>query len=411
MSARPERWFVATSEYAGLTPYTGGIGTHYAGLLPALVSAGADVDLLVLSPEPLESDVASGGVVLLDSPTVAGTTVTGLRLRARLVSRAVRSGRYDRLFLPEWGALGSALRRRAPLLTNLATSTALQNEVSGFTPASFGWRQGAVQVGQSFLEDRQIRRSAGVIAISHAMAERSTRLLGHLPPVRVVPNTVAIDEVRALSTTHPLPGWWPGGTGPTLLFVGRLERRKGVLEAMAAFGTLSRTHPDAQLVLAGSTGDARFEPSRADLLRLVPPEARERVHLVGQLSAEQLHPCVRAATVVLSPSTWEGFGNAALEAKAVGAAVVVTRGSGFDDFCRDEQDCLMAAPGDADDLARALVRLLDDAALRERLGRAARASSDAYAPDRVAPLLLRAADELLGPVSQAPSAASQRRPS
>jgi len=404
-------WLVATSEYAGLTRYTGGIGTHYAGLLPAMVAAGAEVDLLVLSSEPLASGTAPGGVVLLASSTAPGSSIVDLRRRARRVRRVVRSGRYDRVFLPEWGALGSALGRDAPLLTNLATSTALQNQVSGFTPASFGWRQGAVQVAQSFLEHRQIRRSAGVVAISHAMAERSTQLLGELPPLRVVPNTVALDQVRALSETAPLPPWWPGHAGPTLVFVGRLERRKGVLEAMAAFGSVSRSHPDAQLVLAGSSGDARFEPSRADLLQLVHPEARSRVHLVGHLPAEQLHPCVRAATVVMCPSVWEGFGNAALEAKAVGAAVVVSRGSGFDDFCVDQQDCLMVSPSDGADLGRAVGRLLDDQALRARLGRRARTSADAYAPHRVAPLLLSAADELLGAVTRAPGGARSSRPS
>ena len=46
---RPERWLVAVTEYAGLTEYTGGIGRHYAALLPALVNLGITIDLLVFS--------------------------------------------------------------------------------------------------------------------------------------------------------------------------------------------------------------------------------------------------------------------------------------------------------------------------------------------------------------------------
>ncbi|RHA44217.1 glycosyltransferase family 4 protein [Cellulomonas rhizosphaerae] len=404
---RDERWLVATSEYAGLTAYTGGIGTHYAGLLPALVRAGAQVDLLMVGAEELVAESVPGGVVLLDARSRPHRIVT--IPDRHVLARAARAGGYDRIFAPEWGAIASSLPRGAPLLTNLATSTSLQNEVAGLSPASFGWRRGAVQVVRSAREHRQIRRSAGVVAISRAMVERSQRLLGRLPPARVVPNTVDIEQVRLLSRASRPPAWWPS-SGPVILFVGRLERRKGVLEAMAAFASVSAHHPAAHLVLAGSSGDRRFEPDRAGLLDLVPVGARDRVHLVGHLPAEHLHPCVRAATAVMCPSLWEGFGNAALEAKAVGAAVVVTRGSGFDDFCTDDDDCLMVSPGDAADLARALIRLLDDRALRLRLGQAAARSADAYAPDRVAPLLLRAADELLGPVTPGRRVATSSRP-
>src|SRR5699024_10362853 len=160
----------------------------------------------------------------------------------------------------------------------------------------------------------------------------------------------------------------------------------------------------------GSSGDARREPDRRTLLGRVPADARDRVHLAGHLPAEQLHPCVRAATVVLCPSLWEGFGNAALEARAIGAPVVVTRGSGFDDFCTDGRGALVVGPGDAPALARAVTRLLGDPALRTRLGAAAQASADDHAPARVAPLLLDAADELLGPLSVPTCGATSSRP-
>ena len=51
-----ERWLVPVTEYAGLTAYTGGIGRHYAALLPALVRHGIDVDLIVFSDACAEAD-------------------------------------------------------------------------------------------------------------------------------------------------------------------------------------------------------------------------------------------------------------------------------------------------------------------------------------------------------------------
>jgi glycosyltransferase involved in cell wall biosynthesis len=90
------------------------------------------------------------------------------------------------------------------------------------------------------------------------------------------------------------------------------------------------------------------------------------------------------ADVVVCPSRWEAFGLVALEAKAAGGLVVVTRGSGFDDFCEDRKDCRMVAPGAADELARVVVELLADprgGGLREAAQRSARQ----YSPDRVVP--------------------------
>jgi glycogen(starch) synthase len=140
---RPERWLVAVTEYAGLTEYTGGIGRHYAALLPALVRLGITVDLLVFSPDaPSRTDHAApadiGGVTLIGHHRTGRLPrAVELVTRALRVRRAFQRGHYDRVFLPEWAALGSALPRTAPLLTNLATSMALANEVAGLSMRQF----------------------------------------------------------------------------------------------------------------------------------------------------------------------------------------------------------------------------------------------------------------------------------
>ncbi|GIG24047.1 glycosyltransferase family 4 protein [Cellulomonas denverensis] len=385
------RWLVATTEYAGLTAYTGGIGTHYAALLPALVRSGAEVDLLVLSGEPVTGH-RRDGVRVLPAPAVTG----GVR-RARAVRDVFRAGEYDRVFLPEWSALGSRLPRSAPLLTNLATSTRLAHEVAGFTPRSFGLRGGARVLLQQRREDRQVRRSAGLIAISRAMLDWNQRTLGGLPPARIVRNCVDVAGVRAAAQTAELPAGWPGGDGPVLLFLGRLERRKGVVDAFAAFAEVAARRPDARLVLAGASGDRRFEPDRPALLGMLPVAARDRVTWLGHVPGPELHRGVRAAAVTLCPSRWEGFGNAALEAKAVGSPVVLTSGSGYDDFCTDGVDSLLVPPARPDALAAAVLRLLADPVLAAELGRRARAGADRFMPDPVAVDLLAAADQLLGP--------------
>jgi glycogen synthase len=230
------------------------------------------------------------------------------------------------------------------------------------------------------------------------MSRRMNAMLPGLPPSRVVRNCVEVAEIRRSAIGASLPEGWPVGDEPTVLFLGRSERRKGVSDGVAAFGELWRRMPAARLVLAGAGGDARFEPTRAALLASLPEPARERVTWLGHVGGPELYAAIGRADVAMAPSRWEGFGNVALEVKALATPLVVTSGSGFDDFCEHEVDCLMVSPGDATALGAALVRTLaDPVAARARAERAS-ARVEAFAPDPVAADLRIAADLLLGQV-------------
>ena len=390
-----ERWLVATTEYADLTAYTGGIGRHYAALLPALVRQGVDVDLIVFSDAAPQRNAELHGVRLVAfHRTDRLSRIRSLFACARLVRAAFERDPYDRVFLPEWSALGADLPPRAPLLTNLATSMRLANEISGLRLRDLPRGLRLPAAAQMWREDRQIRHSAGLIAISTAMRARVTERLADAPPAVVVRNCIDVEHVRSASLTAPLPDGWPDGGDPVILFLGRSERRKGVLEAVAAFGRLG--HPRARLVLAGAGGDVRFEPTRAELRAMLPPAAQERVIWLGHVPGGELYRAIRAAHVAMCPSRWEGFGNVALEVKAIGTPLIVTSGSGFDDFCVDGEDCLMVPPADASALASAVRILLASPDLGRALADRASADIGDFAPDPVAADLIVAADRLLG---------------
>jgi glycogen(starch) synthase len=421
-----QRWLVAVTEYAGLTEYTGGIGRHYAALLPALVRLGIRVDLVVFSDGERLADADLEGVNLIGfHPSRSAQPALAIPLRALQVRRAYRrsssGGRrvsaggsrrrvhYDRVFLPEWAALGCALPRSAPLLTNLATSMRLANEVAGFTLRDLPRSSRPGVVAHNLFERHQILRSAGLISISRAMLDYTEKTLPPLPPARIVGNCVDVERIAAVSRTAPLPTNWPEGDDPVVLFLGRLERRKGVVDAVQAFARIVTQHPRARLVLAGASGDSRFEPDRTTLLAMLPAAAHSQVTWLGHVPGDSLYRGIHQATVTMSPSRWEGFGNVALEAKAIGAALVVTSGSGFDDFCTDGDDCLMVPPADPAALARAIDTLLVDAALAARLGHTAAAGVEPFAPDPIARELVSAADDILGPVAPTAGALGGRK--
>jgi glycosyltransferase involved in cell wall biosynthesis len=145
----------------------------------------------------------------------------------------------------------------------------------------------------------------------------------------------------------------PGGLHepPVLLFHGRVDRRKGVLDLLEAL-------PDGvRLVVSGIGPDLEEARSRAD----------GRTTFLGYVPIDRAPEVYRAADVFVSPTYSEGFSNTLLEAMASGLPVVTTDSVGVVDAVRDGENGLLHRPGDVGALAAALRRVLDDGALRARL--------------------------------------------
>ena len=99
-----------------------------------------------------------------------------------------------------------------------------------------------------------------------------------------------------------------------------------------------------------------------------------QIHFVGSVAPEDLPVYYRLAAIHVFPSTSgaEAFGLVALEAAASGIPTIASNLPGVRTVVKDEQTGLVASPGDATELVKAIERLLNDAPLREKLGSAAR---------------------------------------
>ncbi|MGT2425259.1 glycosyltransferase family 4 protein [Amnibacterium kyonggiense] len=392
---RRPRWLVALTEISDVTAYTGGIGRSYAALLPALVAVGVDVDVVLLGRDaPASRPVEGLPYHVIENARASAVPLAGPLLRALRTRRAVRRGRYDAVLLPEWEGLGALLPRSTPLITNLSTSLELITDIASSRPSVRSPRAWASYRLQVLLESRQIRRSRGVIGISRAIVDWNREHIAGTPRDVVVRNTVDLDRVQRGAARGGRPDAWPAGAR-TIAFLGRLEERKGIRVALAAFDRLARDHTDVHLVLIGGLGDPAKELTREGVLAAVSAEARDRVHLLGHLADESLYSAVGAADVVMTPSLWEGFGNVALEVKAIGVPLVATSGSGFGEFNTDGVDALLVPPGDVLALAEALARVLDDPALAAGMVARAREAIRAFAPEAVAADVVAAVDALL----------------
>jgi glycosyltransferase involved in cell wall biosynthesis len=264
-------------------------------------------------------------------------------------------------------ALGSCLRRKPRLmLIGLLGMTPVGWLCRPFLARGFGFIGHGTECWE---EPRWTRRHAAgtarfAFAVSTHTAAAVQRTIG-LPAaaVRLLPNTLDPGFEHL-----PSDGLEP--EKPMLLTVSRLwadEGKKGVDHTLRAFARLLARHPEASYRIVGKGSDRpRLEALAAEL------KLDGRVVFESDLSDGELAERYRRCSVFVLPSGQEGFGIVFLEAMRFSKPCVGGDAGGTPDVIRNEETGLLVPFGDEQALEAALDRLLGDASLRRRLGRAGR---------------------------------------
>lgn len=186
-------------------------------------------------------------------------------------------------------------------------------------------------------------------------------------------NGVETDAIVGAGIPARPPRLSPGST-PTAVFAGRLVREKGVDVLLRAFAQVVQQMPEARLIIAG-TG-----PEQNTLAELVQALGLgQQVALTGHLARDELEKQFDQAWVQVVPSTWrEPFGTVAAEAAMRGTATIVSDTGGLSDVVVEGETGFKLPPGDSDALAAALLKLLQDRALAERMGQAGAQRAHTY---------------------------------
>jgi D-inositol-3-phosphate glycosyltransferase len=162
-----------------------------------------------------------------------------------------------------------------------------------------------------------------------------------------------------------------------LLFAGRLEPLKGadtLLGAVAKLGEDQRFDDVVTLVIGEDSGDGSVAGGERRRLEAVAGDngLALRVRFLGAVEHEDLADYYALADICVVPSRTETFGLVALEAQALGTPVVASAVGGLTEIIEDGQTGILVADREPQAFAGAIASLLDDAALRERMGEAAR---------------------------------------
>jgi glycogen(starch) synthase len=364
-------------------PSGGGIGTYTLTMAQALADLGHEVSYVTSGDGP---ERVTGGIrfVGLAHRWLPNRVAERVAMTAT-IARAVRRLRPDVIQAAEWDAEAwwLARRRPAPLVTRIATPTFLVEELNRGAPDP---ASGLVRRMERF----QTLHSDALVAPSHALAERVARAWGFPPEsVEVIPNPLdgaALRRAALEPSPVPLPERF-------IVFIGRLERRKGVMTLARALPAVLEAHPDTHAVLLGRDAGEQAGDVVRDL-RDRTARFSDRVHLVDELPRDQAMTIVGRAELAVLPSLWEGFGFVAVEAMALGRPVVASAAGGLAEIVRDGESGWLVPPGDSDALAATLVDKLGRPDELARIARGGRERSEDYEAATLAPRLVELYERL-----------------
>jgi phosphatidylinositol alpha-mannosyltransferase len=343
-------------------PEAGGVAQHVRFLYENLRLSGHDVRIVTASHGPQrssEGDILRIGVGFSMPTNGSVGTLTFSPRYITQVQRLLERERFDLLHFHEpFVPFLSLFMLRESTSVNVATFHAY----AGFSPS--------YELGSRMMRGHAARLH-GRIAVSAAARHFIDRFFPG--DYKVIPNGV---DIPRFANAVPLARWQDGT--PNILFVGRHEPRKGLLDLLKAQRILRKTGYGTRLLVVGSG------PQEREARRYVATRGLQGVEFLGRVTEEEKAQLYRTATVFCSPATGgESFGIVLLEAMAGGAPIVASDIHGYKGVVRRGREGLLVPPRDPKALAVAIARLVDEPALRAEMSLNGRQRAEEFGWPRV----------------------------
>lgn len=364
-----------------------GLGRFVRDLAVAQAARGDAVEVITNSMGGRQADARCDGVAVRrvsfpPPPKPALGTATVAQFNVQLLARAearLRDWLPDVLNLHDWLTVpaGLALAERHDLpVVFTCHDTTLGKRLDGLDAedrVTVGLERWAMAAAERTICCSQFVRSE-LLERYDAPPERLAVL-----PCGVDPQTMALapharGQLAAFRSVLAEPD------EPIVLYLGRLDREKGLDVLLNAAPAILARHPKTRFVLVGK---GRY--GAAIEQHLIAAGLQQRVRMPGYLAGETLALTLHSADVMVVPSRYEPFGIVALEGMSCGLPLVVPDETGLAEIVRHQRDGLQFRAGQPDALAAAVGRLLDDPALARQLGESARAAvGERFAWSRIA---------------------------
>lgn len=288
------------------------------------------------------------------------------------IDRIVREHSIDVIEAPDIWAEGLlySFQRRVPIVVKLQGSLQMTRRLNNL-PVTLDWRV----VGAT--DGWWVRRADSLISAGRELAELGGREYG-----------VPTERFTVISNPVDTRLFVPASNGksptPTILYVGRIEPRKGVYTIARAMRQVLSRVPDARFVFLGSDYTLDGRSCRQELLsEMTEAGVAEHAQFPGFVPNSDLPRHYQESTVCVFPSRWEPLGIVCLEAMACARPVVASRAGGMAEIVQDGENGLLVPPDDPAALADGLARVLANPDLAHKWGEKARQHVDRHFSNQV----------------------------
>ena len=368
--------------------WPGGVTAHISQLSHQLTDMGHSVKILApFSPSRIDGQEQNFIPLGRSVPIPSGGSIARISLSAwlyRRVRRILHQEKFDVIHLHE------------PLAPYLPLAVLqCSNSVNIGTFHAFHGSTRMYRWSSPFLK-HWFQRLNGRIAVSPAALSHVQQFFPQ--DYTIIPNGIDLDFFAA--DVPPVPEFRDGKIN--ILFVGRLEKRKGLRYLLDAYGRLKWDFPNTRLIVVGPGNPDKY------CYRILAERSLEDVVFVGAVDHKMLPRYYQTADIFCSPAIGkESFGIVLLEAMAAAKPIVASRIQGYADVVTDGHQGLLTPPQDGEGLAATLARLVQDSDLRHKLGANGRADVNQYAWQTVA---TRVVDYYQTTMERQRSAATARTP-
>lgn len=376
---------LVSAEYPPETDF-GGLGSYIYKLAHALSALGHRVTVISsTSKEDVTGPQADGPVTVYRVPMphrdLAGlgrsinNVIYSLRVH-RLLGRLVREKMIEVIQFPEYRGEGLAhsLFGRTPYVVRFSTPRWLVDELNQGPARRNGPRMRINRAIDWWVENMPVRRGRAFIFPSRDIMSLMNRRVGVHGLCRVIYPGVDADRFKPgadpdLRRQYGLDG------APVVLYVGRLEFRKGVHILAEAAVRIAGRFPHARFVFVGA--DSESAPGGGSMREYMERVAdrngiRKAFQFIGGVKHHDVARIYSLGDILVVPSLYENLANVLLEGMAAGLPIVTTSGGGSPEVVIHGTNGLVVPPGDPQSLADAISDLLADSQLRERYGHANR---------------------------------------
>ncbi|MCX6022492.1 MAG: glycosyltransferase family 4 protein [Chloroflexi bacterium] len=356
--------------------YPGGVTNHILHLRDEYVRRGHQVRIIAPSSVPAAA-ISDPDVIAIGRPWAvpANGSIARITLSLRLTHQ-VKTVLDRELF--------DVVHLHEPLMLTLPlTVLRVSQAVNVGTFHGFAERNLAYFSGRRMLR-RWFKRLDGKIAVSRpAMQFASYYFPGYY---NIIPNGIDLD--RCSGAAAPFPEYQDGKFN--ILFLGRMEKRKGLKHLLRAYAQVKPLVPESRLIIVGDGGlRQQYEQS-------VAASGLQDVVFTGYVPDEDVPRYYRTADVFCAPATGgESFGIVLLEAMAGGTPIIASDIEGYASVLTHGQEGLLTPPKDETALAKAILAMHGDPEGRRRMGEAGRLNAPQYSWEHIATRLLAYYERLL----------------